>query len=186
MQTVSQAVALNFLRAHHYAAGGANTSAYRHGLFRDDPALRPLVGECMGVALWMPPTPQAAKSVHHDQHQVLALSRFAVHPDVPKNGASFFLARSMKLLDRKVWPVLLTYADTRLGHTGTIYKATNWECLGEVEGRPTWTTPTGEQRGPKRGPRNLTRAEMRAMGYVMSDPQPKIKFVHRTRQKETR
>jgi hypothetical protein len=110
---------------------------------------------------------------------VLALSRLAVAEGMPTNSASFLLGRSMRMLDRSVWPTLLTYADTRQGHTGAIYKATNWICLGEVPGYPAWKHRlTGKIRGKKRGPRNLTVAEMEAEGFEKLSAVPKIKYVH--------
>lgn len=164
----------------HYAKTAAKQSASAHGL------LRVGTNRLSGAALWMPPTPPAARSVAGDDdwHGVLCLSRFALDPEVPKNGASYFLAASMRLLDRTRWPVLLTYADTRLGHTGAIYLATNWQFVGAVPGHPVWLGPDGELRGKKRGPRNLTTEEMLAEGFTMvPDRYPKLKFVHRTRRR---
>lgn len=135
----------------------------------------------VGVALWLPPTRVAAESVDKDNPRgVLALSRLCIEEAMPTNSASFLLGRSMKMIDRTIWPTLLTYADTREGHTGAIYRATNWTCLGEVRGWPAWRhTITGEMRGKKRGPRNLTSAEMVEAGFERLPTMPKIKFVHR-------
>lgn len=163
-----------FLERIHYAKGGANTSVYRHGLHHEDSALT-----LHGVAMWMPPTKNAAASVAKENWRgVLCLSRLAVAPHVPTNGASFLLGRSMKDIDRCRWPVLLTYADTGKGHTGAIYRATNWTCLGSVPAGDTWIAPDGSQRGRKRGGRNLKVADMLAAGYVRRPACPKIKFVH--------
>jgi hypothetical protein len=76
--------------------------------------------------------------------------------------------------------VLLTYADTRHGHTGAIYRATNWTCLGEVPGsREVWRhTTTGAYRSAKRT-RNVTADRMREEGYERLAPLPKWKYVHR-------
>ena len=171
--------AVGFIRRHHYSRSAPNTSTYRHGLWRDDPAIRPLVADLLGVALWIPPTRAAAETVADDWQGVLSLSRFAVHPDAPPNAASFLLGGSMRLIDRGRWPVLLTYADTNQGHSGGIYKATNWECLGEVPAGDVWLSPTGEQRGRKRGGKTLVRTQMVAAGYEQVPAAPKIKFVHR-------
>lgn len=149
-----QATVLAFLRTHHYAKGGSKASLYRHGLYRRD--LWPLVGEVMGVASWLPPLPGVAETVG-PPNGVLVLSRLCVHPDAPKNGASFLLGQSMRLIDRRRWPVLLTYADTALGHTGAIYKATNWRCVGEsVHAGDVWVNADGLQRGRKRGNSTLS------------------------------
>lgn len=171
----NHATAVRFLRDTHYAGGASNTSTYRHGLYRAGL----LVSDVAGVALWIPPTRTAAESIDHDRWGgVLALSRLAVAEDVPTNGASFLLGRSMRLIDRRRWPILLTYADTAHGHTGAIYRATNWTCLGPVPAGDVWTTPTGQQVGRKRGGHTFTHGEMRDSGHTLVPAAPKIKFVH--------
>jgi hypothetical protein len=173
---------LRFLRSHHYAKGGPNTSTYRHGMYRSDPALAPLVGELVGVTLWIPPTRIAAESVAGAEWQgVLTLSRLAIAPEVGTNGASFLLGRSMRLIDRQRWPWLLTYADANLGHTGAIYRATNWTDMGDTDAGDTWLTPDGQQVGRKRGGRTLLAAEMTTAGLIRSPKAKKRKFVHRVR-----
>lgn len=180
--SVGQGEAVEFLARVHYAKGAPNTSVYRHGLYRSDPLMGPLRGELLGVALWLPPTRRAAESVAGEQwRSVFVLSRLAVDPTVPTNGASFLLGRSMRAVDRRRWPVLLTYADTALGHTGAIYRATNWTCVGEVAAGDTWVDADGRQWGRKRGGRSLTRAEMEERGLTRRGPAPKIKFVHDAR-----
>ncbi len=170
---------IRFLRRHHYARGGPNTSTYRHGMYRADPAVIPLVGELVGVALWLPPTRPAAESVAGTEWQgVLCLSRLAIAPGIGTNGASFLMGRSMRLVDRQRWPWLLTYADTGHGHTGAIYRATNWTCVGEVAAGDTWTAPDGSQRGRKRGGHTLLAAELVGSGYVRNPGAGKVKFVH--------
>lgn len=167
--------ATRLVSAHHYAAGMSNTCIETHGLYR--------VGgtRLYGIAMWLPPTRKAAETVDRENWRgVAALSRLCVIPEAPPNAASFLLAASMRLLDRERWPTLLTYADTRHGHTGAIYRATNWECIGVVKGADNWRHPaTGEQRGRKTTGRSRTRAEMLAAGFEPLPPAPKIKFVHR-------
>jgi hypothetical protein len=172
---VSQVDAIKAIEEWHYSKSAPNTGIARTGLF--DPS-----GELCGVALWLPPTKSAAITIVDAENWrgVLHLSRFAVAPGCPPNAASFFLGRTMnKVLDRKRWPTLLSYADTAMGHTGAIYLATNWTCLGEVVAGDTWQhVETGEIRGRKRGGRNISSAEMRAAGFERRPNKPKIKFVH--------
>jgi hypothetical protein len=160
---------------HHYSRSHPNTATYLHGL-------RPtgLFQQVEGVAWWIPPTRTAGEAVAGDGWQgVLALSRLVVAPSVPKNGASFLLGRSMRMIDRTRWPVLLTSADTRLGHTGAIYRATNWECEGETPAGDVWIGPNGEQRGRKRGGSTFTAADMRERGFTRAPTMPKVRFTHR-------
>jgi hypothetical protein len=165
------------LEAWHYAKGGPNTSTYRHGLFK-----RGASWWCdpHGGSLWLPPTRRAAESVAGENWEgVLCLSRLVVSPDAPPNAASFLLGRSMKMINRRRWPVLLTYADLAHGHTGAIYKATNWTPLGEVKAGDTWIDPNGRQVGRKRGRFSYTRAEVEAMGWRRMPAVGKMKFVHK-------
>jgi hypothetical protein len=168
---------VGFMRRWHYSQGASKVAVARHGLY---PA--GLFGELSGVALWLPPIVAAARKVGGDDWRgVLSLTRLAVLPGMPTNAASFLLGRSMKLIDRERWPILVTFADTRLGHTGAIYKATNWRCDGPVAAGATWMLPNGTQVGSKRGARNLTVDEMRAMGAERLGDLPKIRFVHDVR-----
>jgi hypothetical protein len=166
-----------FIGSGHYARGAPNTSTYRHGLYRAG-FFR---GDLFGVALWIPPTKVAALTVDENWQGVLSLSRFVVAEGVPANAASFLLGASMRAVSRRRWPTFLTYADTAQGHTGTIYYATNWRCLGPVPAGDTWRTPDGRQMGRKRGGHTYTAAEMAAAGFVRCPGLPKIKFVHWTR-----
>lgn len=170
--------AVAFLVRVHYAKGAANTSVARHGLFDEGGALR-------GVCVWMPPLPPAARRVATDYDEriswrgVLVLTRLAVEDGQPANAAGLLLGRSMRLVDRKRWPALLTYADAALGHVGTIYRATNWTDEGDVAAGDTWVhRETGEQRGRRRGPRVLSGEEMRALGFERRKSASKRKFVH--------
>lgn len=169
--------AVRMVQCWHYSRSAPNTSVARHGLV---PASGDaLTGDPFGVAMWMPPTKAAGVAVARDHWKgVLTLSRLAVAPAMPANAASFLLAGSMRLLDRSRWPVLVTYADTAMGHTGAIYRATNWRCDGPVKAGDVWVGPNGERRGRKRGPRNLSVAEMRAAGFERAPALPKIRFVH--------
>jgi len=172
--TCTQREAVSFIESTHYSMGAPNTSVARHALYRlDNP------DKIRGIALWLPPTKPAAESVNRDNWRgVLSLSRLCVADEVPRNGASYLLGRSMRLIDRAKWPTLLTYADTAYGHTGAIYLATNWTRIGLVKGSDAWVTATGERRGRKRGGRNLSSQDMRDAGFLRLPTRPKVKFVH--------
>ena len=163
------------IESEHYTHHTSNTVTYCHGLFR--------VGEfweynCAGVAWWIPPTKSAALATYPDDWQgVLSLSRLVIVPDVPKNACSFLLARSMKLIDRHRWPCLVTYADEWQGHTGGIYRATNWDYVGLTKGEMTFQKD-GKVIAKKRGNLTRTYAEMEALGAQQVGRFAKHKFVH--------
>ena len=80
-------------------------------------------------------------------------------------------------IDRTLWPCLVTYADEWQGHTGTIYRADNWEYLGMTKPEPTYTL-NGRMIARKAGPRTRTHEEMIALGAVMIGRFAKHKFRH--------
>lgn len=154
----------------HYAGGASNTATDLHGLWTE--------GRLVGVAWWLPTTRRAAESVAGENwRRCVALSRLAIHPDVPKNGCSFLLGASERLLRREGrWDVLVTWADQGQGHTGAIYRACNWEYLGVVKGEVRWRAPDGRIMSRKRGKRSYSHSEMIDMGYTPEGPFPKHKF----------
>jgi hypothetical protein len=152
-----------FIEENHYSKGASNTATYLHGLF---PANWLWYRDCAGVAWWIPPTKSAAQKWLPENWQgVLSLSRFAIHPDVPANACSFLLSKSVKLINRERWPVLVTYADTWRGHTGAIYKACGWKFCGMTKPEATYTV-NGRMTARKAGNNTRTHAEMLALGAI--------------------
>lgn len=161
------------VREYHYAGGGSNTATYCHGLFSK---VSPF--DCLGAAWWIPPTKHAAiSSWDGDWQKVISLSRLVLVPEAPKNAASFLIAQSIKRIrvDGR-FQCLITYADQWQGHTGAIYKATNWEYLGLTEAKPCWVDKSGRLVATKAGPRSRTRAEMQSLGYTVVGNYSKHKF----------
>jgi len=136
VETIPLADALTLVSNFHYARGGANTAIFRHGLFHVERGL-------VGAALWLPPTKVCAQSVHEDWRAVLSLSRLVVVPDEPTNAASFLIGRSMRLIKQDGrYHSLVTFADEWQGHSGGIYRATNWTHAGSRRGdRSMWIAP---------------------------------------------
>lgn len=172
VRPVELAVAEAMVARLHYSQGGANTETYLHGLFERGRA------QPRGIAWWIPPTRNAAHATYPvDWKGVLALSRLVIEEDVPKNAATFLLARSRRQIDRTLWPCLVTYADEWQGHTGTIYRADNWEYLGMTKPEPTYTL-NGRMVARKAGPTTRTHEEMLKLGAVMIGKFAKHKFRH--------
>jgi hypothetical protein len=131
----------------------------------------------------MPPTKVAAESVAGEGWRgVLCLSRLVILPGEPTNAASLLLGAAMRLVAADPrWHTLLTYADTRQGHTGAIYRATNWEYVGLRPGGSAWVdTATGRQVAIK-ATRSRTNKEMLDLGYLPLPPSAKHKFIFRLR-----
>lgn len=177
IRDVSPADARAFIVAHHYSGGCSNTRVYAHGLFRRGEP------EILGVAIWLPPTKVAAQSVNAAQwRRVLSLTRLAVHSDVPSNAASYLMSRSIRLIQQDGRFVsLVTYADEFMGHTGAIYRASNWDYVGFMKGSDRWEDSDGRQVA-KKSTVSRTNAEMEALGLRRVGKFRKHKFVMHLRQ----
>ena len=166
-------VAQSMVARLHYARGGSNTFVYCHGLFEKK------TGRAVGVAWWLPPTRVACESVNKAEwKRVLSLTRMVIEPDVPKNAASFLLARSVKRIRQDGrFRSLVTYADESQNHLGGVYRAANWNYAGRTGPYPRWIEPvTGRQVAPK-ATTNRTKAQMEALGFVKNGSFCKHKFV---------
>lgn len=173
VRDVAHPEARAFIEEHHYAKGCSHTRVYGHGLYRRGDAT------LYGVALWLPPTRPAAESVNREHWQkVIALTRLACRPDAPKNAASFLLGRSVALIraDGRFLS-LVTYADERMGHTGAIYRASNWTYCGRMKGSPAWVDPATGRQVATLATKSRTTAQMRALGYEQVGVFGKHKFV---------
>ncbi len=176
VQSVALATVKQMVKTHHYARGGSNTATYIHGLFRAGDFMD---ADCAGATWWIPPTKDAAAFVFPENWQgVLCLSRMVILPGIPSNACSFLLAWSMRSIDRDRWPCLVTYADEWRGHTGQIYRATNWEYRGETKPQPVYVLGNGRMISRKAGNKTRTHDQMIAMGASCIGQYPKHRFVH--------
>lgn len=75
------------------------------------------------------------KRFSDDADSVIELRRLCCVDDTPKNAESYFIGGALKLL-RKEWGrgVVVSYADKEHGHSGVIYKASNFKMAGEIKG----------------------------------------------------
>ncbi len=69
------------------------------------------------------------------ESDVIELRRLCCDDNTPKNAESFFIGRSLRLL-RRSWhgKTVVSYADKEYGHSGIIYKASNFKYLGDSKG----------------------------------------------------
>lgn len=172
MRPIALAEAQRLVRTYHYAKGGSNTAVYTHGLFRKGDEAP------YGVVWWLPPTRIAAESVNkEDWRKVLSLTRMVVVPRVPKNACSFLLSRSVKAIRRDGRFVsLVTYADESQGHTGGVYRASNWQYVGRTGPYQKWQDAAGRQVATL-ATKTRTKAQMVALGHVNVGSFYKHKFV---------
>lgn len=66
-----------------------------------------------------------------EQHEVIELRRLVLVDDTPKNTESFFIGWSLRWLKKNTdIKTIVSYADPNYGHSGVIYKATNFKHVG--------------------------------------------------------
>jgi hypothetical protein len=65
------------------------------------------------------------------EQDVTELRRLCCIDDTPKNAESFLVGRTLRWLKKNTdLKLVVSYADAEYGHSGTIYKASNFEYLG--------------------------------------------------------
>ena len=62
-----------------------------------------------------------------EMHNVYELNRLWVNDNVPKNGESFLISHTLKMLDKEI---IVSFADSSQNHVGYVYQATNFLYCG--------------------------------------------------------
>ena len=130
VKRVSRKFITKFIENHHYS-GSINgcQSSYHYALFNDAHELK---GALFFGGLAMA---NQYKRFAENEEDVIELRRLCCVDETPKNTESFFIGKALKMLSHD-WcgKIVVSYADKEYGHTGTIYKASNFAMVGEVAG----------------------------------------------------
>ena len=80
---------------------------------------------CYGVPAYNP----ILKSLcgKEELNNIYELTRLWIDDSVPKNGESFLISNSLKLLDKEI---VISYADSAYDHLGIVYQSSNWHYIG--------------------------------------------------------
>lgn len=108
----------------HYIGKWPGVTVLTLGLFR---GVQPL-----GVVVFALPPRETAKRYGGVTWE---LARLWVSDLVPTNGETFVIGRAIRYIKqhRKDVAVLVSYADPSAGHSGTIYRASNWKADGRTD-----------------------------------------------------
>tara|TARA_B100000795_G_scaffold14023_1_gene9614 strand:- start:282 stop:1226 length:945 start_codon:yes stop_codon:yes gene_type:complete len=106
----------------HYAKRMPQIS-YAFGLYINNE----LVGVC---TYGMPPSSTLAESIagKNLKKNVLELNRLITTDNLPKNSLSYFVSQTLKMLSNNF--IIVSFADSNVGHNGYIYQATNFIYTG--------------------------------------------------------
>ena len=95
--------------------------SHAFGLYREDA----LVGICV---FGVPASRHLQMGAYpSDPDRVMELNRLWLHDDLPKNTASWFVSRCLRALPSFL---VVSYADTTVGHLGHVYRALNFRYAG--------------------------------------------------------
>jgi len=125
---------VKFIEKHHYSHNvNGVQSLYHYGLYTEGNfGIPKMIGAMMYAHPSMPAT--AAKYNPINPDKCLELRRLVCIDDTPKNTESYFIGKTFKLLKQTTdKEVIVSFADQHHGHTGVIYKATNFDYLGETK-----------------------------------------------------
>ncbi len=131
--------ASKFIEKHHYSHSTNGVQSIIHyGLFKpDEDGSRFGVPKMIGAAMYAWPSMPHTRGKYNpiNPTKCLELRRLACVDDTPKNTESYFIAQTIKLLKKTTdMEVIVSFADGHQGHTGVIYKASNFDYLGETGG----------------------------------------------------
>lgn len=93
------------------------------------------IPEMIGVCIYTRPAGPSAGQSYWPQapDKVLELRRLCLIDDTPKNAESFFVGWTIRWLKKNTdWEYIISYADEEQGHSGVIYRASNFKYLGKT------------------------------------------------------
>jgi hypothetical protein len=122
VEPIPSSVAQEIVIARHYLHRRAPCSR-AFGLFSNSQ-------ELYGVVMYgVPASSTLLKGLcgPDEASNVYELTRLWIDDSAPKNGESFLIGRSLKLLDKEI---IVSFADTSQQHVGVVYQATNFLYTG--------------------------------------------------------
>ena len=119
---------VDFIEAHHYSHN-LNGVMVRYSFKLIDEENN-LVGAMVSGGLGMA---NAWKKYAKRPEEVIELRRLVLIDDTKRNAESYFIGASLRWLKKNTdISTVISYADPNNGHVGIVYKASNFERLGET------------------------------------------------------
>lgn len=201
VKRVPTSYAKEFIATHHYS-GGAGRAMMPWGVYDQDSS------KLLGVVAFHTPISEAARDSifgaerctcgmvglhkdcnrddcsvstahHHKGEHVTELHRMAIHPDAPKNTATWLISRALDNLKEykpKYWAVI-SMADTTEGHDGSVYQAANADYYGMSGTATYYKDEDGRLRSPRQCGENVTLADAKARGWEIVKRNAKHRYV---------
>lgn len=124
---------MEFIKKYHYSGSVARGCMFNFVLIHN--------GTVFGVAQFGVPSGKS-----YNNSTTIECKRFVLREGNLKNVSSWFLSRCIKMLKSYgMFDNILSFADTSKGHEGTIYKAANFQFLGQQKNKPQVIEYAGKQ-----------------------------------------
>lgn len=139
VRPISRGLAERFFLSGHYLGKWPRIS-YLFGFFKDS--------ELVGAISYGTTSPAVRKSVVSEPYQdnVIELNRLFLL-DNEKNQASYFISKTLRMLPKP--SIVVSYADNGAGHSGGVYRASNFIYGGKSESyHKDWTVRGKEHMHP--------------------------------------
>tara|TARA_A200000159_G_scaffold33660_1_gene30276 strand:+ start:681 stop:1292 length:612 start_codon:yes stop_codon:yes gene_type:complete len=171
----------NLLYTHHYLKDESKDfkSGYNYGLFKHPEWECPLnIGGCLGVCIFTGfPVPEIAVGAfgleRNQQQGLFELSRLCIDPHIQKkeyNITSWFVSKCIRRFRNDTTVrAILSYADSA-HHTGTIYRACNFNYYGLTEPKKDfyYADGTKHSRGSVKGKEGEWRERSRKHRFLLT------------------
>ena len=131
VEEVPRKAVKGFIEKYHYSQNINGIQSYYHfGLYTDGNfGLPKMIGAMLYGIPSMPATARKYNPINPSR--CMELRRLVCIDDTPKNTESYFIGQTFKWLKKNTdIEVIVSFADEEEGHTGVIYKATNFDYLG--------------------------------------------------------
>lgn len=117
---IDKRLASELVVRHHYLHRAPNQS-YAFGLFAG--------GDVVGAVTFGAPASRHLQmgACPESPSLVTELNRLWCHDDCPRNTESYFVSRALRMLPPLI---VVSYADTKWGHVGTVYRALGFRYAG--------------------------------------------------------
>jgi len=133
VEHINRKAVTTFIEKHHYSHNINGIQSYYHfGLYTEGNfGLPKMIGAMLYAMPSMPDT--AAKYNPINPRRCMELRRLVCIDDTPKNTESYFIGKTLRWLKQNTdIEVIVSFADQHYGHSGIIYKASNFDYFGET------------------------------------------------------
>lgn len=166
--------AKTYIHKYHYSHGSHNGPSPCYGLFDKDTLI--------GVLMFATPCSENVRNsiFGSDPNSVVELHRLHIKDVTPKNTESFFIGKCLRLLkqDRPQTRAVISFSDSTEGHTGIIYRASNFLFCGTTGRCKFFRDKDGRLRHPRQAGVNISLKEAESLGWQAEMRDSKNRYVY--------